>query len=66
MQGSACLLVSELRWSHPGETGDDVDQQEAGKESILKEGLRAAEARQTCGPGAKPVWLNCRQKGHAL
>lgn len=45
---------------------DEGEEQEAGRESILKEGLGATEARQACGTGAKLVWLNCRQKGHGL
>lgn len=45
---------------------DEGEEQEAGRKSILKEGLGATEARQARGTGAKLAWLNCRLKGHAL
>lgn len=37
----------------PKETGGEAGEQEAGQESIPKEGLRATEARQARGTGAK-------------
>lgn len=46
--------------------GDEGEEQEAGRESILKEGFEATEARQARGTGAKLAWLNCRLEGPAL